>query len=115
MLRITVQDEPNQVTLKLEGNLGGTWVTELEDSWRTVNSTLAGRSLRLDLTAVDRVDTAGNYLLVLLCWSGAQLIASAIAMSERVRGIGLASQQVGRRRRSSDPGTRELFTPISRN
>ena len=35
MLRITVQDEPDQVTLKLEGNLDGIWVTELEDSWRT--------------------------------------------------------------------------------
>src|SRR5262247_2835862 len=66
MLRITVQDEPEQVTLKLEGNLGGIWVTELEDSWRAVNSTLAGRPLLLDLTAVDRVDSAGNYLLALL-------------------------------------------------
>jgi ABC-type transporter Mla MlaB component len=87
MLRITVQDEPEQVTLKLEGNLGGIWVAELEDSWRAVNSTLAGRSLFLDLTAVDRVDSAGNYLLALLRRSGAQLIASGTAMSELVRSI----------------------------
>jgi ABC-type transporter Mla MlaB component len=87
MLRITVQDEPDQVTLKLEGNLGGIWVAELEDSWRAVNSTLAGRSLLLDLTAVDRVDSAGNYLLALLRRSGAQLIASGTAMSELVRSI----------------------------
>ena len=87
MLRITVQDEPAQVTLKLEGNLGGIWVAELEDSWRAVNSTLAGRSLLLDLTAVDRVDSAGNYLLALLRRSGAQLIASGTAMSELVRSI----------------------------
>jgi ABC-type transporter Mla MlaB component len=87
MLRITVQDEPDQVTLKLEGNLGGIWVAELEDSWRAVNSTLAGGSLCLDLTAVDRVDSAGNYLLALLRRSGAQLIASGTAMSELVRSI----------------------------
>jgi ABC-type transporter Mla MlaB component len=87
MLRITVQDEPDQITLKLEGNLGGIWVTELEDSWRAVNSTLAGRSLRLDLTAVDRVDSAGNYLLALLRRSGAELIASGTAMSELVLSI----------------------------
>jgi len=87
MLRITVQDEPEQVTLKLEGNLYGIWVTELEDSWRAVNSTLAGRPLLLDLTAVDRVDSAGNYLLALLRRSGAQLIASGTAMSELVRSI----------------------------
>ena len=87
MLRITVQDEPDQVTFKLEGNLDGIWVTELEDSWRAVNSTLAGRLLRLDLAAVDRVDSAGNYLLALLHRSGVQLIASGTAMSERVRDI----------------------------
>jgi ABC-type transporter Mla MlaB component len=56
MLRITVQEEPDRITLKLEGNLDGIWVTELEDSWRTAKSTFAsGRSFRLDLTAVDRV------------------------------------------------------------
>jgi len=87
MLRITVLDEPDQVTLKLEGTLGGIWVAELEDSWRAANATLAGRSLRLDLTAVDRVDSAGNYLLALLRWSGAQLIASGTAMSELVQNI----------------------------
>jgi ABC-type transporter Mla MlaB component len=87
MLRITVQDEPEQVTLKLEGKLSGIWVAELEDSWRAVNSTLAGRSLRVDLTAVDRVDSAGNYLLALLRRSGAQLIASGTAMTELVRSI----------------------------
>ena len=55
MLRITVQEEPDRITLKLEGSTG-IWVTELEDSWRTVKSTFAsGRSFRLDLTAVDRV------------------------------------------------------------
>jgi ABC-type transporter Mla MlaB component len=87
MLRITVQDEPDQVTLKLEGNLGGIWVTELEDSWRAANSTFNGHSFRLDLTAVDRVDSAGNYLLALLHRSGVQLIASGIVMQELVRSL----------------------------
>ena len=73
--------------LKLEANLGGIWAAELKDSWRAVNSTLVGRSLRLDLTAVDRVDSAGNYLLALLCRSEAQLIASGTVMSELVRSI----------------------------
>ena len=87
MLRITVQDEPDQVTLKLEGNLDGIWVTELEDSWRTASSKFGSRLLRLDLAAVDRVDSAGNYLLALLHRSGVQLIASGTAMTERVRDI----------------------------
>jgi ABC-type transporter Mla MlaB component len=87
MLRITVLDEPDQVTLKLEGTLGGIWVAELEDSWRGANATLDGRSFRLDLTAVDRVDSAGNYLLALLRRNGVQLIASGTTMSDLVRSI----------------------------
>ncbi len=87
MLRITVQDESDKVTLKLEGNLDGIWVTELEESWRAAKSTFGNRSFRLDLTAVDCVDSAGNYLLALLRRSGVELIASGVAMSERVRTI----------------------------
>ena len=87
MLKITVQGEPDQVTFKLEGNLDGIWVTELEDSWRAAKSTFGGRSFRLDLTAVDRVDSAGNYLLALLRRSGMELIASGVAMTELVRSI----------------------------
>jgi ABC-type transporter Mla MlaB component len=87
MLRITLQEEPDRITLRLEGTLDGIWVTELEDSWRAAESTFNGRSFRLDLTAVDRVDRAGNYLLALLRRSGVELIASGVAMTERVRTI----------------------------
>src|SRR2546426_12719691 len=87
MLKITVQGEPDQVTFKLEGNLDGIWVTELEDSWRAAKSTFGGRSFPLDLTAVDRVDSAGNYLLALLRQSGMELISSGVALTELVRNI----------------------------
>src|SRR5262249_39910871 len=87
MLRITEQDSSGQVTLKLEGNLAGAWVAELEDSWRTVTASLAGRWLCLDLTAVDDVDRAGKYLLALLHRSGTQLRASGIMMTELIRSI----------------------------
>ncbi len=39
MLKITVQHSPSEVRLKLEGNLAGAWVTELEDCWRSIRST----------------------------------------------------------------------------
>jgi anti-anti-sigma regulatory factor len=87
MLRITVQDEPEQVRLKLEGKLAGIWVNELEDAWREVESTRKGRPLWLDLSAVEHVDRAGKYLLALLARSGAQLIASGTVMSELSRNI----------------------------
>jgi len=87
MLRITEQDSPGQVTLKLEGDLTGAWVPELEDSWRAAISRLAGRSLCLDLTAVDHVDCAGKYLLALLQRNGTQLIATGVMTAELVRTI----------------------------
>jgi ABC-type transporter Mla MlaB component len=87
MLRITVLDGPDEVILKLEGSLTGTWVAELEDCWRAAQRTLGGRALRLDLTAVQRVDRAGTYLLALLRRSGVQLIAAGTVMTELVHSI----------------------------
>ena len=87
MLKITVQHSPREVRLKLEGNLAGAWVTELEDCWRSAHSSLAGRSLCVDLVAVEQVDRAGRYLLALMRRNGAQLVASGAVMTELVRTI----------------------------
>jgi hypothetical protein len=87
MLKITVQESPREVRLKLEGNLAGAWVTELEDCWRSAHSSLAGRSLCVDLVAVEQVDRAGRYLLALMRRNDAQLIASGAVMTELVRAI----------------------------
>jgi ABC-type transporter Mla MlaB component len=87
MLKISTQDEPYQVTLKLEGSLAGTWVTDLEDSWRAVNPTLDGRPLCVHLTAVEHVDNAGRYLLAMLQSRGVLLAADGIVMTELVRTI----------------------------
>jgi hypothetical protein len=82
MLRITVQPEPDRIRLKLEGDLAGMWVSEVEDSCR---ATRGDRPLYLDLTGVEHIDRAGRYLLGLLHCSGAQLIASGISTTELVR------------------------------
>lgn len=84
MLRITVHETPQQVTLKLEGSLIGSWVLELEDSWRTAHLNSANRLLCLDLTEVDRVDNSGRYLLALLHDRRVRLIAAGLVMSELV-------------------------------
>jgi ABC-type transporter Mla MlaB component len=87
MLRITSLDDLDRVTLKLEGNLAGVWVTELEGSWRSAHSRLDGRTLYLDLNGVEHVDRAGTYLLALLRQRGAQLVKSGTLMTELVRSI----------------------------
>jgi len=87
MLRITVRPGADEVRLVLEGDLTGAWVTELEDCWRSMRSSLDGRAARVDLSAVDRVDQAGRYLLVLLRLDGARLIASGVALTDLVSSL----------------------------
>ena len=87
MLRITVHETPQQITLKLEGSLTGSWVMELEDCWRAASLNPASRLLCLDLTEVDNVDNAGKYLLALLHNRGVGLIASGLVMTDMVAGI----------------------------
>jgi ABC-type transporter Mla MlaB component len=87
MLRITVHDQPDQISLRLEGDLSGSWVSELEDSWRAARVSLAGRGMSIDLTGVEHVDGAGRYLLALLGLNGAVLLASGTEMTELVRTV----------------------------
>ena len=87
MLRITLLDALEGVTLMLEGSLAGLWVKETEMAWRSAQLALTGRPLVVDIKAVDRVDQAGVYLLSLLRLKGARLVASGTAMTELVRGI----------------------------
>jgi anti-anti-sigma regulatory factor len=87
MLRITVEPELDRIRLKLEGDLSGAWVAEVEESWLAACSMRGDRQLYLDLTDVQHVDPAGRYLIGLLRCSGAHLVASGVRMTELVRTI----------------------------
>ena len=76
MLKITVEQEPGNITLILEGSLSGAWVSELEDVWRAAVSNRAGRAVRVNLADVYRIDAAGRYLLLLIDERGGQMIGS---------------------------------------
>ena len=73
MLKISVSEAPGKITLKLEGSLSGAWVSELEDSWRTAISDGTSRAVCLDLAAVNAIDAAGRYLLLLIHDRGGQM------------------------------------------
>ena len=60
MLKITVEPEGDEVRMKLEGDLAGTWVGDLEECWRATRASSAGKPACLDLTGVTRVDDAGQ-------------------------------------------------------
>ena len=87
MLRITVDSEFDQVSIKLEGNVSGIWVDELERAWRSADAQRDNRPLRLDLTEVDHIDKAGSYLLALFHCFETELIASGASMIDLVLAI----------------------------
>jgi ABC-type transporter Mla MlaB component len=76
MLRITVHDNPRDLTFQLEGSLAGPWLRVLEECWQ---STLARRrkpSLRVDLTGVTSIDAAGEACLAAMHRQGAEFVAA---------------------------------------
>ena len=63
MLRITIEEKQNAVVLRLEGQLIGPWVADVEQCWRNGFATRGQRSVQVDPSAVHFVDTAGGALL----------------------------------------------------
>jgi ABC-type transporter Mla MlaB component len=63
MLRITLQEGESAQTIKLEGEIVGPWVEELNRSWRSLAPSLSSKQLHLDLCAVAFVDAKGRQLL----------------------------------------------------
>lgn len=87
MLKISVEPTVREVHLKLEGELTGRWVLELEACWRAACSSFASRPVRIDLTDCVRVDDAGQYLLALLHGNGARLFSADIATSGLIESL----------------------------
>ena len=97
MLRITTYIAEDECLLKLEGDLTGAWVPELGRCWREVIATPEIRRVRVDLTDVGRVDTAGRELMTTMYRRGVRFAASGFVMPELVREI---SQSIERGQRS---------------
>jgi ABC-type transporter Mla MlaB component len=87
MLKITVEPGIEEVRLTLEGDLAGSWVRVLEDSWRMTRSTFPGGASLIDLTSVVRVDEAGRYLLALIHEAGARMVSTGVATKDLLDSI----------------------------
>jgi anti-anti-sigma regulatory factor len=59
MLRITVEDNPETMVLKLEGRLAGPWVAELDRLWEQTSHALENRKISIDLRATTFADANG--------------------------------------------------------
>ena len=97
MLRITTYIAEDECLFKLEGDLADAWVRELARCWGQITATPEIRHVRVDLTDVGRVDTAGRELMTAMYRRGVRFSASGFVMPELVREI---SQSTERRRRS---------------
>ena len=63
MLRISIQDDPEAATLKLEGKVVGPWARELNRVWSDFEPLLGMKKLCLDLCGVTLVDRCGSRTL----------------------------------------------------
>jgi ABC-type transporter Mla MlaB component len=73
MLRITTIDKGDVTVFRLEGNLAGVWVDELERLWTESNGWDSARKLQIDVTDVEFVDEKGKVLLERMLLEGAEL------------------------------------------
>src|SRR5689334_3136752 len=91
MFRITTRGADGELVLMLEGYLTGPWVSELEGHWQRVLDAAPTAQLRVDLTGLCRVDSAGRELLTTIHRSGARLVAKGCVMPVLVREIAEAT------------------------
>jgi hypothetical protein len=63
MLRITIHDETNRMTMELEGRVAGPWVEELDRAWHSVESQGNMKDLCIDIRNVTFVDAKGKDVL----------------------------------------------------
>jgi ABC-type transporter Mla MlaB component len=75
MLRITVHDNPRDLTFQLEGKLAWPWLPVLEECWQGTLTQRPRPTVRVDLTGVTFIDAAGKACLAAMHRQGAEFIA----------------------------------------
>jgi outer membrane protein TolC len=83
MLRITVLDNPEALTFRVEGKLVGQWAGELEQSWKDAAAIRGHRALIVDLSETQFIDEQGRRVLAKLFREGA-FFRTACPMTESI-------------------------------
>jgi outer membrane protein len=78
MLRITVREDEKKGRIEAAGKIGGPWVAELENAWRSLQA--PGKEIEIDLKDVTGVDEAGRELLERMHGAGGRLLACGVMM-----------------------------------
>ena len=78
-LRITVQKEPEVIRLKVEGDLVGPYVDELERVWQSLPPSLGRKKFLVDICDLLDIDAPGKQLLPLIhSKCGAEFVADSV-------------------------------------
>lgn len=87
LLKISVQEEPKAVTIRLEGRIARPSIDELRRAWFSLTPSLFSKDLLVDLCGVTFVDAAGMHLLTDIRKSGASLLTDTPMMKRLVEQI----------------------------
>jgi anti-anti-sigma regulatory factor len=85
MLRITVTQESNTTSMKLEGSIRGPWVGELEESWKRIAKQNGSGAIQIDLSAVSFADCSGRKVLFEMKNEGAILMGASTFLSHLIK------------------------------
>lgn len=96
MLRVTVQNDEQGATFKLEGKLAHEWVAEAEKAWLAFRETPRQERIVVDLCSVSFVDEAGRDLLARMHATGAKLVGTGLMTSALIEEICNESRRPGR-------------------
>jgi len=80
MLRVTLHETSDSVTVQFEGKLVGPWVQEAEGCWRRCLAERPNIVRRFDLKGVTMIDAAGKAFLTAAHAQGTTLISSGCLM-----------------------------------
>ncbi len=62
-LKLTTHEEPECVTLSIEGRVVGPWVDELDRVWRSLAGSVGSKKLQFDLRGIVHMSTDGKRIL----------------------------------------------------
>ena len=75
MMRITTNENPHALTLRLEGRLEGPWAALLEKSWRKTSGAGRRKAFRVDMSGVSFIDAAGRRVIAAMHKHGVEFTA----------------------------------------
>lgn len=101
-----IHDGAAQFRFELEGALASGDVAELDQCWRTAASTIAGKTLVVDLTSLTAIDESGRQLLARWRQAGAEFVAGPESAS-MLDGWNCAGSPV----RATDSGSARFTRP----